>query len=193
MDNPNACPQINDEDLSAALKELKVYVDVTEEDLRKIYMLALKHAEDRLASARPVGEVMNKDVITVGKGTGLDEVSRLLSEHRISGLPVVDDAGRVVGVISEADLICMARDSGHSFRDVLKHMLGEPLHEHRAGNRVEDIMSSPAITTTPTADIRAAARVMTERRIKRLPVVDDEGRLVGIISRADIVRAMGAR
>jgi CBS domain-containing protein len=185
------CPVVGDDDIRAALKELKVYVDVTEEDLRKIYMLALKRANERMVSSRPVGEAMNPDVISVRRDTGLDEAARLLTENRISGLPVVDDSGRVVGVISEADMICMARESGHSFRDVLKHLLGEPLHEHRAGNKVEDIMSSPAITTTPEADIKEAARVMTEKRIKRLPVVDGEGRLVGIISRADIVRAMG--
>lgn len=182
---------ISDEDLRAALREIRTYVDVTEEDLRKIYIIALRHAKQRLNSGMPVRDVMSKKVVSVREGSDIHEVSRLLSENRVSGLPVVDEENRVIGVLSEADLLHMAGiEKGHSFRDILKHILGEPFPKNRAGSIVKDIMTSPAITTTPWADIREVAEILDEKRIKRLPVVDENNRLTGIISRGDIIRAL---
>lgn len=184
--------EISDEDLRAALKEIRTYVDITEEDLKTIYAIALRHARERVARRVPVGEVMTKEVIAVKKDDDIHEAARLLSENRISGLPVVDAGNLVIGVISEADILSTTGiREGHTFRDILRHVLGEPLPERRRGNVVGDIMSSPAITTGADADIREVARILDDRRIKRLPVVDEKNRLIGIISRADIVRAMG--
>jgi CBS domain-containing protein len=107
-------------------------------------------------------------------------------------MPVVDADNRVVGIISEADLLSLAGvKKGHTFKDVLLHVLGKPLPVRKKGNTVGEVMSSPAITTDPDRDARAVAAILDEKRIKRLPVVNEENRLVGIISRADIVRAMG--
>lgn len=184
--------EISEEDLRAALKEVKTYVDITEEDLRTIYEIALKHARERLAVKVPVREIMTPDVVAIGKEADIHEAARLLSENRISGLPVVDSGNRVLGVVSEADILSTAgMKKEHTFRDILRHLLGEPLPGRKEGKTVEDIMSSPAITTAPEADIRDAARIIDKHRIKRLPVVDDAGRLVGIVSRADIVRTLG--
>ena len=182
---------ISHEDLRAALRELRTYVDVTEEDLRKIYIIALRHAKKRLSPGIPVRDVMSKNIVSVREGSDIHEVSRLLSENRVSGLPVVDEESRVIGVLSEADLLHMAGiEKGHSFRDILKHILGEPFPKHRVGSIVRDIMTSPAITTAPDADIREAAAILDEKRIKRLPVVDENNRLIGIISRGDILKAL---
>ncbi|MEK6673749.1 MAG: CBS domain-containing protein [Nitrospirota bacterium] len=182
---------ISDEDLRAALREIRTYVDVTEEDLRKIYAIALRHAKQRMSSGTPVRDVMSKNVVSVKGDSDIYEVSRLLSENRVSGLPVVDEENRVIGVLSEADLLHMAGiEKGHSFRDIFKHLLGEPFPKHRAGSRVRDIMTSPAITTTPGADIREVAVMLDEKRIKRLPVVDENNKLIGIISRGDIIRVL---
>ncbi len=183
--------EISDEDLRAALKEIKTYVDITEEDLKKIYAIALKHARERFARRVHVGEVMTKEVIAVKKEDDIHEAARLLSENRVSGLPVVDVGNLVIGVISEADILSTTgMREGHTFKDILRHVLGEPLPERRRGNAVGDIMSSPAITTRADADISEVARILDDKRIKRLPVVDEGNRLIGIISRADIVRAM---
>ena len=186
--------EISEEDLRAALREIKTYVDITEEDLRKIYEIALRHAKERLAAAVPVQDVMTRDVVTIGKEADINEAARLLSEDRISGLPVVDDDSHVIGVVSEADILSMTgMKKGHTFKDIVRHLLGEPMPERKEGGIVEDIMSSPAITTTPDTDIAEVARVLDDRRIKRLPVVDEQGRLLGIVSRADIVRAIRKR
>ncbi len=185
--------EISDEDLRAALREIKTYVDVTEEDLKKIYSIALKHAEERLASKIAVKNIMTQRVITAESDLDIHEASALLSESRISGMPVVDEENHVIGVVSEADILgTIGLERGHSFKEILKHMFGQPLPKPE-DKRIRDIMSSPAITTSPEADIREVAGILESKRIKRLPVVDSENRLLGIVSRADIVRAMSKR
>lgn len=185
---------IAEEDLRAALSEIGGYVDVTIEDLMRVYTLALEHARTRLSQKVPVSAVMSTNPISIGPDADLHAAARLLGENKVSGLPVVDDERRVVGLISEADVLSMTGiHRTHTFRDVVRHVLGEPVPRRRQGTRVGDFMTSPAITITPDADIRDAARMLDEKRVKRLPVVDDDHRLVGVISRADIVKAMGTR
>ncbi len=194
MDECQKPQEISDEDLRAALKELKTYVDITEEDLRRIYELALRHAQERLAAKVPARDVMTKDVIAVKRDADLHEAAKLLSEFRISGMPVVDERHRVIGVLSEADILALAgMKREHTFKDILRHLLGEPLPSRKSGENVGDVMSTPPMTIGPDSDIREVAAVLDARRIKRLPVVDGEGKLIGIISRADIVRAMGKK
>jgi CBS domain-containing membrane protein len=195
MENPllNSC-NLSDDDLRAALEEMKAYVDVTEEDLKKIYEMALRHAQERVAFQMPVREVMTKNVVTIHRHEDLHEAARILSEYRISGMPVVDDDNRVIGVISEADVLTLAgMKREHTFKDVLRNILGEPVPARKTGSKVEDVMSLPPITAKADDDIGEVANILDERRIKRLPVVDDEGKLVGVIARADIVRAIGKR
>ena len=84
-------------------------------------------------------------------------------------------------------------ESDFTFKDIIRRLLGEPLAGHRKGDKVGDIMSAPAITISGGADIREAAKILSERRVKRLPVVDDGGKLIGIISRADIVKSAQQR
>jgi CBS domain-containing protein len=193
MDDITKNCQISDEDLRAALKEMKTYMDITEDDLKRIYAIALRHAQQRTARRIFVGDVMTKNVIKIREDADIHEATTLLSENRISGLPVVDSQDRVVGMITEADLLAMVgMKKGHTFKDVIRHLLGEPLPEPKQGKRLREIMTSPAITTGPEADIREVASMLGEKRIKRLPVVDEQRRLIGIISRADIVKAIGA-
>jgi CBS domain-containing protein len=185
---------ISEEDLRAALLEIKTYVDVTEEDLKKIYEIALRHAQERTATRVPVRNVMTSTVVTIKRDADLHEAARILSENRISGMPVVDDNNRVIGVISEADILILAGlKKEHTFRDILRNILGEPVPARKGGNKVEDVMGFPPITSKADDDIGEVAKILDDRRIKRLPVVDDEGKLIGIISRADIVRAIGKK
>lgn len=191
MDNKNVCSPPSEDDLRTALKEMRSYVDITEEDLMKIYSIALRHARERIASQVPAREVMTTQVVAVKRDADLHEAARLLSENKISGMPVVDDANRVIGVISEADLLMLAgMKREHTFKDVLRNILGEPSPLRTGGNKVEHVMSFPPITSKANDNIADVAKILDERRIKRLPVVDDEGKLLGIISRADIVRTI---
>ncbi len=194
MDNTPGDREISTEDLRAALEEINVYVDITEDDLKKIYTIALKHAKERITFKIPVGDVMTKDVVTVNKDVNIHEVARVLSENKISGAPVIDEGNHVIGVVTERDILYISgMRKHHTFKDILRYVLGEPLPRRKNRDRdiVEEIMTSPAITTKPDADIKEVAMILDERRIKRLPVVDNKNKLVGIISRADIVRFIG--
>jgi len=194
MTNKETCPIVSLEDLREALRKMKTYVDITEDDLKKIYEIALQHAQARVASQIPANEVMTKNVVFVKKDADLHEAARILSENRISGMPVVNDNKQVVGVISEADILILAgMKKGHTFKDILRNILGKPVPVRTGGNTVEDVMSFPPITSTANDDISEVAKVLDEKRIKRLPVVDAEGRLIGIVSRADIVRAISKK
>lgn len=194
MDDRTEGSEISAEDLRAALGDMKTYVDVTEEDLLNIYSLALRHAKERLALHRKVSEVMTSEAVSVNEDADVEEAIRLLSGHRVSGLPVVDKENRVVGVITEADVLSvMGMKRGHTFKDIVGRLLGEPVPGNKAGNTVRQVMSSPPISTTPGALILEVAGILEERRIKRLPVVDERGVLVGIVSRADIVRTVAKK
>jgi CBS domain-containing protein len=140
-----------------------------------------------------VRDVMTTSVLAAKPETPLKEVARLLVEQRISGLPVVDEANRVVGVVSEADLLVKEQDPGALARGPLDRIFGESdeLRELRAkaeARTAGEAMTSPAITIEASRSVHQAASAMIERRVNRLPAVDG-GHLVGIVTRADLVRA----
>jgi len=192
MDNDLKQCGISEEDIRAGLTDLKGFVDITEEDLMKIYSSALKHARNREQSGMTVAHLMTRDVVTVKKDTPLEEAARRLTGLRISGMPVVDDQDKVLGVIGELDIMAvLSGKKARGLKDLLRRLMGEPSPVRKEGDQVGHVMSTPAITIKKTVDVRDAARVLDSHRIKRLPVVDDEGKLIGVISRADIVRAMG--
>ncbi|HWR57352.1 MAG TPA: CBS domain-containing protein, partial [Thermodesulfovibrionales bacterium] len=125
MTNDQKSCEISEEDLRAALKEIKTYVDITEEDLKKIYAIALRYAKERTAHKVVVNDVMTREVIAISEYSDIDEAARLLSENKISGLPVVDKETLVKGVVSEADILSVAGlREGHTFKDILRHLLG---------------------------------------------------------------------
>jgi CBS domain-containing protein len=140
-----------------------------------------------------VRDVMASPVVTVRRETPLKDVARLLIEHGVSGVPVVDDAGAVVGVVSEGDFLVKEQGAEEIRHRRLARLFGES-REARAqlekvGARTAgEAMTSPAITVVPGSAIRDAAALMTRRSVNRLPVVDG-GRLVGIVTRADLLRA----
>lgn len=139
-----------------------------------------------------ISDVMTTDVTTVSPETSLHDMALMLSERQVSGVPVVDAGGAVVGVISEADLLAKQLSRPLSRRLPLEWILGER-HDpeelrRRAATNVGQAMSSPAVTIEADRPIREAANLMVERHINRLPVLAS-GRLVGIITRADLVHA----
>jgi CBS domain-containing protein len=112
------------------------------------------------------GDIMQKKVFTINQTAPIYELTQLLIEKKISGVPVCDGFGAVVGIVSQRDLATMV-----------------------SGNNIGDIMTRKLITIAPTATIEEAARLMYDNRIKRLPVFA-EGKMVGIITPSDIIRAV---
>ena len=133
---------------------------------------------------------MNRDVVTIRPDMPLKRVAAILSANHISGAPVCNPAGDVVGVISEADILRKEEgvrpDVGGRFNWLLRKLDGETA---KVGARTAgEAMTSPALTIRATEPVSTAAQLMVERSINRLPVVSD-GELVGIVTRADLVRA----
>src|SRR5579884_810467 len=124
-----------------------------------------------------VDDVMSREVIALPARASLKEAARLLLEHRISGVPIVDDRRRLVGVLSESDLV--AKEGGEDSSEASK------LEARLAG----EAMTAPAKTIAPWRSVASAAAQMLAEGVNRLPVVDGDGRLVGIVTRADLVRA----
>jgi CBS domain-containing protein len=140
-----------------------------------------------------VRDAMTRSVVTVPLVAPLRDVAQVLIDNRVSGVPVVDVDGTVLGVVSEADLLIKEQGPGAIHHRPLARFLGESKAVRAQLVKQEAItaaeaMTSPAITISSGRRIHEAAAMMTARRVNRLPVVDN-GRLVGIISRADLVRA----
>lgn len=137
-----------------------------------------------------ISELMQREVVTVAASATLKEAATLLTQHRISGLPVVGPDGGLVGVVSEADIL--RKEDGLALE--LSGFLGRLLEDAYGDKQrfeartVEQAMTAPPITVSSSADVVEAARLMTTQHVNRLPVVDRH-RLVGIVSRADLVRA----
>ena len=149
------------------------------------------HIKSTMGTELLVKDVMTKGVISISKYESVMHVADILNEKNISGLPVVDKENRVLGIITQADILSLVGVSReHTFKDLLRYMLGEKLPEQRMGDHVGDIMTAPAITIKPDATIAEAVRTMDDKRIRRLTVVDGDGRLIGIITRADILKAV---
>ncbi|MFE1786149.1 CBS domain-containing protein [Streptomyces sp. NPDC059506] len=136
---------------------------------------------------RTVGDVMSSAVVGVQRGTLFKEIVQVLHEHDVTAVPVLDGRGRPVGVVSEADLL--RKPSGRAAGTGLPPSPREDPSELAKveATTAEGLMTSPAVCARPGWSVVEAAGVMERHRVKRLPVVDDAGRLVGIVSRRDLL------
>ncbi|NEN88837.1 MAG: CBS domain-containing protein [Okeania sp. SIO3H1] len=147
---------------------------------------------------KTVADVMSNNPISVKPEMPLKEAIKILAEQRISGLPVVNEEGKLVGIISETDL--MWQESGVTpppyimLLDSVIFLENPSRYEkqiHKAlGETVGEVMTKDPLTTTPEKSLSAAAKLMHDRDIHRLPVLDENDEVIGIITRGDIIRAM---
>ncbi|MFJ8017758.1 CBS domain-containing protein [Streptomyces sp. NPDC096339] len=121
---------------------------------------------------RTVDDVMTRTVVSVDRGTAFKDIAETLRMWHVSVVPVLSGDGRVVGVVSEADLLLRTQDEAGASHDTV----------------AERLMTRPAVTVRRDTTIAGAARLMARGHLKRLPVVDGEGRLVGVVSRGDLLR-----
>jgi CBS domain-containing protein len=131
-----------------------------------------------------VQDVMTTSVVTVDRITPYKEIAKRLAEHKIGGVPVLSMGRHVAGVVSEGDLLA-ARDSNPAAGR--RWLGGVSRRQRRHGTMAEDLMTSPAVTIHPDATIAAAARLMNAHHVRFLPVVDSVGRLLGVVSRRDLL------
>ncbi len=189
--------ELTDQDVVEAMKQIPGYLDITPGDFREVYRIAFEQALARLSRAVTAREIMTRDVAYVTREAPLAEVAEIMGQRGISGVPVLAE-GRVVGIISEKDLLTrMGIKAPENFMTLVatclksKKCLALPMKMKRAA----DIMSSPAITVGEDTPVLEIARLLTEKAINRVPVTDQAGRLLGLVSRGDLVRAylQGAR
>jgi len=141
-----------------------------------------------------IGSVMTTEVVRATYGTPFKEVARLLGEHRISGLPVVDDDERVIGVISETDLLVRQAETPDPYAAKKRFRFARLTQEGRKravkarARTAGQLMSEPPVTIHAGDSIVEAARTMAQHHIERLPVLDEEHRLVGIVTRRDLLQ-----
>jgi CBS domain-containing protein len=137
-----------------------------------------------------VKDVMTTDVVAVREVAGYKDIVAVMRQRRISALPVLDGADHLVGIVSEADLLL--KEIGPEA--AAGHWMGRGHRRKRAkaaGVIAADLMTKPAVAIGPHESVAAAARQMHDHRVKRLPVVDNAGRLVGIVSRVDVLSVFG--
>lgn len=142
-----------------------------------------------------IKDIMTKEIITVKEDDTVERCANLLTTHNLSGLPVLDDKGKIKGIVTEGDLIRRAsRIEGPAALEILggifyidspKKLMKEL--KKTMGNLASDIMAKNVITISPDEEIEKAATILVQKRIKRLPVIDKEGNLIGIVSRKDIM------
>lgn len=135
---------------------------------------------------RRVRAVMTPEVVTVGEQASFKEIAATMAEHRVSALPVLDDDGRLAGIVSEADLLLKeAFPEGPAGGRLFQGHRQRVQRAKAAGDTAAELMTTPAVTIGPDATVTEAARLLHRHGIKRLPVVDPAGPLLGIVSRAD--------
>jgi len=134
-----------------------------------------------------VADVMTRRVVAVREAASFKEMVVKMRDSRVSAFPVIDDADRVIGVVSEADMLNKEADLAAG-PGTLASVLRFSDHEKAAGVTAAELMTRPPVTIGPDAPVAKAARLMCDRRVKRLPVISGTGHLVGIISRADVLR-----
>jgi CBS domain-containing protein len=137
---------------------------------------------------KTVKDVMTRTVVVVRDSTPFKEVVRRMHEHRVSAVPVVDEFGRTLGVVSEADLILKEDANLEGDGGLFERRRHRDERAKHAAEAAGELMTSPAVTVRPEARLGEAVRLMTKHGVKRLPVVGPDGRVVGIVSRSDLLK-----
>jgi CBS domain-containing protein len=143
---------------------------------------------------------MNRDAVSVRPDQDVETLLRLMRQHELVGVPVTDEAGRVIGIVTESDLILRDEDAelrlphhidlfgGVIYLESTKHY--EEKLRRAFASTVADMMTPDPITVSPTDSVQDAGKLIAERRHNRLPVVDDDGKLLGVVTRVDVLEAL---
>lgn len=184
---------LTEEDIIAAMREIPGYLDITPRDFKEIYIFAYKQALARLSKETTAADIMTREVVTVRQDATLAEVAAAMGARGIAGLPVVDNDGKVAGVISEKDFLArMGVVANQNFMSLVAHCLASkgcvalPIKNQQA----KDLMTSPAVVVSPHLPVQEIAALFRTKKINRAPVVDEAGRVLGIVTRGDLLQAL---
>ena len=190
---PSARLGVTRDDISAVLAQYDLVLPVATDDLEDILHRAEIRAYDRRSGGITCAQVMSKDVQSVGPKTSLREALRHLREHHIKALPVVDLDSRVIGILTQTDLLDKADWGMSATGSGLGWRLRAISNSDRAlKGKVEDIMSAPVKAARPETHLAQIVPFMADAGLHHLPVVDADGRLVGMVTQSDVMAAMFA-
>lgn len=184
--------EISEQDVLNAMKAMRGYIDITPADFREVYRVAYSLAKDRVLNSLTAGDVMRTPVHCVALEMDLIETAAFLAEKRISGAPVVDHEGKIVGVVSEKDFLAkMGAGKTNSFMQVISHCLRNKgcVATPMLNRTVRDITTAPAITATADVLVSTIPVLFREKNINRLPIVGSDERPIGIVTRSDLVNS----
>lgn len=191
-DNDCTATLLSDADVIAAMREIPGYLDITPNDFREVFQVAYVHALRRVRESIRATDIMTRPAHCVGSDMDLIQAATVLAERSFSGAPVIDPDGRVVGVLSEKDFLGhMGVERPISFMTIIAHCLNHrgcmavSLHNHL----VSDIMTAPAITGGPEMTLGEISALFVDQQINRLPIVDDQRRPLGVVTRTNLVQS----
>lgn len=184
--SPEVKLSFNKEDLNAAVKEMNGYIDVAGEDLEKIYSLAVIHSHQRRLGELRLKDIMTREVVTIKPDQSLEEIWKLLRRHRIRGAPVIDEAKKLLGIVSIADFLKVA--DWRMCNTVTARL--KLFFLNKSSYTVEQIMTTPVLVGHENMLLTEAFLILSEKGINHLPLLDENGGLVGILTRLDLLSAL---
>ncbi|MDD2466612.1 MAG: CBS domain-containing protein [Desulfobulbus sp.] len=196
MKNENAsCSttiDISEQDVIAAMKDIQGYLDISPGDFREVFQVAYKHALQRIWNSRVAQDIMTQPVQCLGVDMDLIQAATFLAEKQFSGVPVVNANGNIVGVLSEKDFLAkMGLGQPLSFMQIVAHCLTNRgcMATSLRNHAVAEIMTAPAITAGPEITMGEISSLFIDKQINRLPIVDTNGRPLGVVTRTDLVQS----
>jgi CBS domain-containing membrane protein len=187
--------EISEQDVVEAMKAIPGYLDITPGDFREVYQAAYVLAIQRLLTSLTAIDLMTAPVDLVDQEMDLVMAAALLADRQISGAPVIDREGKIVGVVSEKDFLReMGFGATPSFMQIATHCLNNKgcMICNLRNRTIADIMTKPPITGIPEMTIGEISALFVDRRINRLPIVSADGRPVGIVTRTDLAHSYSA-
>lgn len=185
---------LNRDDLQRALRDFDIYLDVSEDDLVQVFDRAGTHAFRRKVGALTCADIMSRDLITAEYGTELEEVWARLRYHRVKAIPVVDRFQHVIGIVTLVDFLKRANlKTYETFEDkLIKFIRRTPGTHSDKPEVVGQIMASPVVTARTGTHIGELVPLLSDKGMHHIPVVDEKGRLAGMVTQSDLIAAMYA-
>ncbi len=192
--NALSCPpEITDEDILSAMRSMEGYIDITPADFREFYIKAYKHARERLLHGITAGQIMTRPVYSIASESNISLAADIMAKKKVSGLPVINNGEELVGIISEKDLVkSVIKDDPPSLMSVIARCLSNKgcLALSLRKLKVVDLMTAPAIAVFENTPLSGIINLLNKGSINRLPVKERNNRLIGIITRSDIIKAI---
>lgn len=182
--------ELSDEDILDAMRHVPGYLDITPGDFREVYHLALRHAVERLLGGLRARKLMHPVARPLSASMMLDEAARTLVASGFKALPVTDEDGRVIGVLTESDFL--RRLQAESFLELLLRLIEDSCElSHRCHETpVREAMTAPAVTVTPDAGFGEIMGAFRRHAGRSMPVTDAGGRLLGLLFRKDYLESL---